>query len=155
MAAVRLKVALGEEVSDKVAIQMVANMTWSAGKAYDLALQIQEAAKAAELARKEDERASIEPSEANLDAARLAGQNAKQLAAKVGKKVDDLASQVSESEYAVSTGRLLLTACERSLNTLTGRNDSHISKPLKDRGSSDPAASVRIGVMNWVDSLVK
>jgi len=154
VAAVRLKGALGKELGDKEVIQMVANMTWSAGKAYDLALQVQEAAEAAALAKKENERATMDPSEANLSAANLAGQNAKQLAAKVGKKIDDLASQVSQSEYAVSTSRLLLRECERSLNTLTGRNDSHISKPLKARGSSDPAASVRIGVMNWVDSLV-
>lgn len=153
-ATVRLKGVLGKEVDEKLVIQMVANMTWSAGKAYDLALQIQEAANAAELAKKENERATIEPSEANLAAAKLAGQNARQLAAKVGKKVDDLASQVSQSEYAVSTSGLLLTECERSLNTLTGRNDSHITKPLKARGSSDPAAGVRIGVMNWVDALV-
>ncbi len=154
VAVVRLKNALGNEVDDKVAIQLVANMTWSAGKAYDLALQVQVAAKAAVLAEKESERAATEPSDENLTAAKLASQNAQQLATKVGKNVKDLASQASQSDFAVSTSRLLLTECEKALNTLTKRNDSHIGKPLRKTSSSDPAASVRIGVMNWVDSLV-
>ena len=153
-AVVHLKSALGEEVTDKVAIQLVANMTWSAGKAYDLALRVQEAAEAVTLAEKENERIVTDPSDENLAAAKLASQNAQQLAAKVGKTAKDLASQASQSKYAVSTSRLLLTECEKALNTLAGRNESHIRKPLGSRGSSDPAAGVRIGVMNWVDGLV-
>jgi len=155
VAVVRLKSALEKEVADKVAIQLVANMTWSAGKAYDLALRVQEAAKAAELAEKESERAANNPSDDNLAAAKLANQNARQLAAKIGKDVKDLASRTPQSNYAVSTSRLLLTECEKALNKLTGRNESYIAKPLrKSSSSSDPAAGVRLGVIHWVDDLV-
>jgi len=153
VAVVKFKSALDKEVTDKVAIQLVANMTWSAGKAYDLALRVREAARAAVLAKKESERAAADPSQENLTAAKLAGQNARQLAAKVGKDPKELASQAPQSNYAVSTCRLLLTECEKALNKLTGSNKSYISKPLKSHGK-DPAAGVRLGVIKWVDDLL-
>ncbi len=127
-----LKGALKDHVDDKTAIQLVANVTWSAGKAYDLALRVRAAAEAVD----------------------LASENAEQLAAKAGVKAKDLVSKVQQSKYAVSAARLLLTECEKALNSLTTSNERHIRKPLGKSSSKDPAAGVRLGVLAWIDQLV-
>ncbi len=149
----RLKGELKGTVSDQVAIQLVANMTWSAGKAFDLALGIQDAAEAARLADKAAAKAASTPSDDNLAVAKDAADKARQLAQKVGKDAKTLGAQAAQSEYAVSTITKLLKDCESSLNSLTQLNETYISKPLNATGG-DRAAAVRLGVLKWIDALV-
>jgi NADH dehydrogenase/NADH:ubiquinone oxidoreductase subunit G len=175
-AAVRLKNELKGKVADQVAIQLVANMTWSAGKAFDLALGAQDAAEAARLADKTTDKAGENPIDENPPAAKPAVGNAPQPAPKVGKDAKTLGSravgaasqpapkvgrdaktlslQAAQNEYAVSTITKLLQDCESSLNALTQRNETYISKPLGATGG-DRAAAVRLGAGKWIDELVK
>jgi hypothetical protein len=163
----RIKDELKEKIADPVAIQLVANMTWSAGKAFDLALGIQEAAEAARLADKAakegvepprpadkaGKKAAESPIEDNVTAAKDLADKAQQLAQKIGKDANTLGSQAPQSEYAVSAVTKLLLDCEASLNAQTQRNETYISKALGATGS-DRAAGVRLGVLKWIDDLV-
>jgi hypothetical protein len=154
-AVVRLKNQLKGKVADQLALQLVANMTWSAGKAFDLALGIQEATEAAKLADKAAEKALAKAGDENLAAAaKEAADKALQLAQKLGKDVKTLGSQATRNEYAVSTITKLLQDCEGALNALTVRNDTYIIKPLSTLGG-DRAAAVRLGVLKWIDEQVK
>jgi len=152
----------------------MANMTWSAGKAFDLVLSAQ-AAEAARLADKATDKAGETPIDENPPAAKPAVGNAPQPARKVGKDVKTLgsravgaasqpapkvgrdaktlSSQAAQNEYAVGTITKLLLDCESSLNTLTQRNESYIAKALVATGR-DRAADVRIAVNKWIDELV-
>lgn len=173
-AAVRLKGELKGKVADQVVIQLMANMTWSAGKAFDLVLSAQ-AAEAARLADKATDKAGETPIDENPPAAKPAVGNAPQPARKVGKDVKTLgsravgaasqpapkvgrdaktlSSQAAQNEYAVGTITKLLLDCESSLNALTQLNESYISKALVATGG-DRAAVVRLAVLKWIDYLV-
>ena len=152
-AAVRIKGELKEAITDQAVIQLVANMTWSAGKAFDLALGIQDAAEAATLADKAAKKAADSPSDDNVTAAKDLADKAQQLAQKIGKDANTLGSQAPQSEYAVSAITKLLMDCEIALNSLTQRNETYISKALGATGA-DRAAGVRLAVLKWIDSLV-
>ena len=152
-AVVKIKGELKDKVTDQAVIQLVVNMTWSAGKAFDLALGIQGAAEAAVLADKAAAIAATNPSDENLKAAKEAADKAQQLAKKVGKDAKTLGSQATQSEYAVSAITKLLMDCEIALNSLTQRNETYISKALGATGA-DRAAGVRLAVLKWIDSLV-
>ncbi len=152
-AAVRLKGELKAKVTDQVAIQLVANMTWSAGKAFDLALGAQEAAEAAKMAEKAAAKAGPTPDEESLAPAKGTPHKAAQPVQKVGQDAKTIGSQAAQIEYAVSTITKLLLDCEIALNTLTQRNEAPIAKALNATGG-DRAAVVRLSVLNWVDFLV-
>ena len=63
------------------------------------------------------------------------------------------------AEHAVSANTLLLIQCEELLNQLAGKGeagDQYIRKPLlRSGGAADPGAAVQLGVIKWVDELVK
>ena len=152
-AAVRIKGELKAAITDQAVIQLVANMTWSAGKTFDLALGIQDAAEAARLADRAAAKAADNPSDDNVTAANDAAEKAPQLAQKIGKDAKTLGSQAPQSEYAVSSITKLLLDCEIALNSLTQRNETYISKALGATGG-DRAAGVRLAVLKWIDELV-
>ncbi len=174
-AAVRIKLELKGKVADQVAIQLVANMTWSAGKAFDLVLGIQDAAEAARLADKTTDKAGETPIDetppaakpavgATPQPARKVGKDAKTLgsravsaasqpAPKVGRDARTISLQAAQNEYAVSTITKLLLDCESSLNALTQRNETYINKPLGT--TVERGAAVRLGAGKWIDELVK
>jgi len=140
-AASKIKGELKEKVDDKALAQMLANMAWSGGKAYDLALTVYEAAKAKADAAKLE---SGEAVESTTDPA----QKARELAKKAGMALEDLPS-VTESEHAVSAIAKALRDCEAALNALTGAGKNLIEKELKNGG-----AAVRIGTLEWIDDVL-
>ena len=145
--------ALGASIADKDLAQMLGNISWAAGKAYDRAINIHAAAVAATLAAKAAELAKQNPNPVNIAAAKAAADKADALAKKVGMKWEDLTGQMAEREDAIGAVAKLLLQCEKSLNMLTKQSNNEISKALGATGG-DRAAGVQIAVLNWVDKLV-
>jgi len=149
----RFRAEIKGKVADKDVAQMLANMAWSAGKAFDQSLAIQAAADLARKAEQANRLATREPTEPNLETAKAATAAAAKAATKAKRTVAQLPS-VPQSEFAISTISKLLTDCEAAMNSLTGAGSNFIDGALKKR-SSDPGADVRMAVFKWVDALSK
>ena len=147
-----LALALDEPGVGKAALQMVLNVAWCAGKAFDASGQMMRAAEAVAEAEKA---AGGKDDAAAAKAAALAAK----LAREFGKTPEALADREGDIEEAFSANVLLLRQCEEALNALTGKGqpgERHIRKPLADSGSaSDSGAAVQLGVLKWMDELVK
>ena len=149
----RLRGELKGKIADKDLAQMLANMSWSAGKAFDKSLAIQTAADLARKAEQANRLATREPTEPNLETAKAAAAEVAKAAAKAQRTVAQLPT-APQSEFAVSTISKLLTDCEIAMKSLTGTGNNFIEIALKKR-SSDPGADVRMAVFKWVDALGK
>ena len=148
---------LGDQLDRKAALQMAINMTWCAGKAYDLAWRsalAAQAARDAQAAAKAASGAAGDPA-ATAQAVAAAAQ-AKKLADGVGKDPKQLAPMLDHFTLAISANDMLLKQCEQVLSSLAGKpapGELRIRKALasdKDRG-----ADVRLAVLAWVDELKK
>ena len=141
-----LQAGLGQEADSKRVLQLVANLTYAAGKAFDRALQMQEAAAVAQ--------AALAGTEVDADPAK-----AEALAKKFGMTVEKLAAAKGDAELAVSSNSSLLTECEAVLNQLTEKGqpgERRIRRPLGGRGAAaDTGAAVMLGVLEWVTELRK
>ena len=153
-----LATGLGDAAVGKAAMQMVLNMAWSAGKAYDESLQMMRAAQAASDAQAAEQEGGG-PAGVAAAVEGEAAAKADQLAQRLGKTPEALAAMSGDIEQALSANTLLLKECEEALNTLTGKGEPgelRIRQPLSASGGmGDPGAAVQLGVLKWVDELRK
>jgi len=143
-----IKIGLAEQADAKQLLQLVANMAYAAGQAFDRALQMQEAAAAAQQATGMASEAEIvDPAEA------------KKLAEKFGMTLEQLAGAKGDVEQTVSANASLLAECEVAINVFTGKGEPgerHIRKELSSRGSPvERGAAVRLAILKWIAELQK
>jgi hypothetical protein len=153
-----LATGLGADADKKTTMQMVINMTYGAGKAYDRAVMLLEAALfAKEVQAAADKARGMETTQpATAPAENPAMEKVKALAAKLGVDPATLAAMQGPAEHGASAVGLLLIECETSLNQLTGKGepgDRHIQRPLSSTAAGDRGAAVQLGVLKWVDEL--
>lgn len=147
-AAGKIKGVLKEKVEDKVLAQMLANMVWSLGKAYDSALAIQQASQASADISAAEILVANDPSPENMKMLDDARKKAQALAEKAGLTVEDL-PPAAVSEYTVSAIAKALSDCESALVSLTGARNNFIKKELNSGG-----AAVRLGTLKWIDDVL-
>ncbi len=145
---VRLDAALGKDDKKKRQRlrQMIADLTWCAGRAYDKALE--DAAEA-----DEDEKANR--AAAGVIAGGAGGATtapASMPAAAAGKlaAAEDAALRTKAHRQDATSLAVVLRVCERNLNALAGmdRLRAHIENALKSK--KDPGGDVRRAVLKWM-----
>ena len=158
--------ALGEGLGNpddvrKAAMQMVLNAAYCASVSYDRAEQLGAAARVAEEAAALAARvAAGQADDALKEEADRRSEAAAKLAEKLGVEPRALTGMGPQAAMALSADSLLLRDCEAALNRLSGKTAASkpaawIRKPLESAAGLERGAAVRLGVLKWVDELVR
>ena len=158
-ALVRLDAALGKDNEKKRqrVRQMIANLTWCAGQAYDKALQAEKAAEAAAKAAGAGAHrpavpgtppAGVPATRPGTPATMPAG-----AAARLAEAERTARQQAKAHKQDAASMAMLLRICEKNLNALEriGRRHTYIQDALTDRRIVDRGTSVREAVIKWIE----